>query len=99
VIGRLWSGRTTNPNDADAYEKVFRQEVLGELAAVAGFRGAYLLRDEHGEFVALTLFDSLDDVRRFAGEHYETANVSAPGGGVLAGFDSTARHFEVVVAP
>jgi heme-degrading monooxygenase HmoA len=97
VIGRLWSGRTTTTANADAYEDVFRQEVLGELAAVPGFRGAYLLRDTHGEFVALTLFDSLDDVRRFAGEHHETANVSAPARAVLSEFDTTARHFEVVV--
>jgi hypothetical protein len=37
---------------------------------VEGYRGAYLLRreiPEGAEFVTLTLFDSMDAVRRFAG--------------------------------
>lgn len=93
MIGRLWRGRAT---DADAYENVFRDEVLAELTAVPGFRGAYLLRGPDGEVLALTLFESLEDVRRFAGEDHERANVSASARAVLSDFDTTARHFDVV---
>ncbi|MCA1656008.1 MAG: antibiotic biosynthesis monooxygenase [Pseudonocardiaceae bacterium] len=96
MIGRLWRGRAAVP---DAYENVFRHEVLDELTAVPGFLGAYLLRDPGGEFVALTLFDSLADVRRFAAADYRQANVSAAARAVLSDFDTTARHFDVVVAP
>lgn len=102
MIGRMWSGRTGTSRDADAYEEVFRTEVLDELGALAGFRGAYLMRREHGtgaEFVALTLFDSLDDVRGFAGEDYHKANVSPPARAVLSDFDEEVRHFTVVAAP
>lgn len=75
---------------------------MDELGALPGFRGGYLLRRDHdggAEFVTLTLFDSLDDVRTFAGEAYHKANVSAPARAVLSDFDEEVRHFTVVAAP
>lgn len=101
MIGRMWRGRT-DKGDADAYEAVFRGVVLPELRDVAGCRGAYLLRrdDADGaEFVSLTLFDTLDAVRAFAGERYESAVISDEAAAVLRDFDTTARHFTIVVAP
>jgi heme-degrading monooxygenase HmoA len=68
MIARLWKGQTTS-DDADAYEQVFRSEVVTELQGVPGYRGAYLLRrglPDGVEFAALTLFDSLEAVRAFA---------------------------------
>ena len=100
-IGRMWRGRT-NRDQASGYEAVFRDVVLPELHGVAGCRSAYLLRRDDAdavEFVTLTLFDSLDAVRAFAGEQYETAVISDEARAVLRDFDTTARHFTVVVAP
>lgn len=102
MIARLWSARTTNPTDADAYQTLFPTDALAHLAAVKGFHGAYLLRRDHDtgvEFVTITLFDSLDAVRGFAGEDYRTANVSAPARAVLDDIDELVRHFTVVHAP
>ena len=100
-IGRMWRG-WTNSDQADGYEAVFRNVVLPELRDVAGFRGAYLLRrdDADGtEFVTLTLFDSLDAVRAFAGEQHETAVISDEARAVLRDFEPTAKHFTIVMAP
>jgi len=100
-IGRMWRG-WTNRDQADAYEAVFRDVVLPELHDVAGCRGAYLLRRDNADdaqFVTLTLFDSLDAVRAFAGEQYETAVISDEARALLRDFDTTAQHFTVVVAP
>jgi heme-degrading monooxygenase HmoA len=100
-IGRMWRG-WANSDQAAGYEAVFRDVVLPELRDVAGCRGAYLLRrdDADGaEFVTLTLFDSLDAVRAFAGEQYETAVISDEARAVLRDFETTARHFTIVVAP
>jgi hypothetical protein len=52
---------------------------------VEGRKGAYVLRREIGdevEFVVLTLFESMDAVRAFAGEDYERA-VLLPGASEL----------------
>ncbi len=97
----MWRG-WTNSHQAEGYEAVFRDVALPELRDVAGCRGAYLLRHEDtdgAEFVTLTLFDSLDAVRAFAGEKYETAVISDEARAVLRDFDMTAQHFTIVVAP
>ena len=45
MIGRIWRGWTTREN-GKAYEEVFRTNVLPEINAVEGCRGAYLLRKD-----------------------------------------------------
>lgn len=102
MICRIWSGRANSNDAAESYEEVFRHEMLDELGRLPGFRGGYLLRrDADGltEFVTLTLFDALDDVRGFAGDDYERANVSAAGRAALDDIDEHARHYTVVSAP
>ena len=70
MIGRLWHGRTTRDN-ADSYQRLLVSDVLPGIERIPGSRGAYLLRrevPEGVEFVTLTLFDSMDAVRAFAGD-------------------------------
>jgi heme-degrading monooxygenase HmoA len=99
MIGRLWHGWTTKEN-AKAYETFLRGEVLpGIHHRVPGFRGARVLRRETAdevEFVTLTLFDTLEAVRAFAGEDHERAVVPAEARGLLARFDERSVHYEVV---
>jgi heme-degrading monooxygenase HmoA len=69
VISRVWHGWTKRAN-ADAYERLLREEVLPGIHRVKGFRGAQVLRRDTGEdveFVTITQFDSLAAVREFAG--------------------------------
>jgi antibiotic biosynthesis monooxygenase (ABM) superfamily enzyme len=101
MIARLWHGWTT-PQNAAAYESLLREKILPEIRRVPGHRGVWLLRRDAGEeveFVTLTLFDSLDAVRRFAGEDYETAVVPPEARQLLVRFDAKAVHFRVVAAP
>lgn len=69
-IARLWRGRTAATEDADAYVELLTTKVLPELRGIKGHRAAYLLRreiEDGTEFVVMTLFDSIDAVRAFAG--------------------------------
>jgi heme-degrading monooxygenase HmoA len=100
MIMRIWSARTTG--DPDPYEQEFNSHVLDALGGLDGFRGAYLLRRSYPtgtEFVTLTLFDSLADVRRFAGPDVDAANVSPAARAVLDDVDERVRHYTVVSAP
>ncbi len=93
---RIWSARTSG--DPHAYEREFTSHVLGALGGLDGFRGAYLLSRPHPtgtELVTLTLFDSLADVRRFAGRDVDAANVSAAARAVLDDVDERVRHYTV----
>ena len=99
MICRLWHGWTTLTN-ADAYERLLREEVFHGIAArgIAGFRGIELLRrasHDEVEFVTLMWFVSLDDVRAFAGERYEEAVVPPAARKLLSRFDAASVHFEV----
>lgn len=101
-IARLWRGRTAATEDADAYVELLTTKVLPELRGIKGHRAAYLLRreiEDGTEFVVMTLFDSIDAVRAFAGEDYEVANVSPEARRLLSSFDRTAVHYETVVEP
>lgn len=49
------------------------------------------------EFLALTLWQSLDVIRQFAGDRLEQANVEPEARAVLADYDDFARHYEVAV--
>jgi hypothetical protein len=67
-----------------------------------GYQGAYLLRrvvPGEVEFVTLTMFESLDAVRAFAGVDYEAAVVPPPARALLARFDQRSIHSEVRLAP
>jgi hypothetical protein len=96
----VWHG-WTRPGNADAYEDLLRDTIFPGIAAkgLAGYRGIELKRrilpDGDVEFVTTMWFDSLDDVRAFAGEDYETAYVPDAARVVLARFDATSAHYEV----
>jgi heme-degrading monooxygenase HmoA len=101
MISRLWHGSTTREN-ADAYEQLLRSEILPGIRRVAGFLGAYVLRrdvEDGVEFVTMTMFESLDAVRAFAGEDYEAAVVPPHARALLARFDERSAHYETVVEP
>jgi len=69
---------------------------------VPGYQGAFLLRRGiHGEvaFATIMQFDSLDAVRAFAGEDYETAYVPRAVRAVLSRFDPASAHYDVLQAP
>jgi heme-degrading monooxygenase HmoA len=100
-IGRLWHGWTSRENAA-AYEKLLLGEVLPGIQQMEGSRGAYLMRHDRAdevEFVTLTIFESLDAVRCFAGEDYEVAVVLPEARALLLHFDQRSAHYEIVATP
>ena len=97
MIARLWRGQATNAQ-ADAYFRHVTGTVFPSLKDLAGHRGAWLLRRQaegQTEFLALTLWESLDSIRAFAGDDIDTAIVEPEARAVLADFDDFARHYEV----
>jgi heme-degrading monooxygenase HmoA len=76
--------------------------VRPKLEQLAGFQGLYLLRRrglEEIEFLVLTLWESMDAVRAFAGDEPELAVVEPEARAALVRFDRTVSHYEVVAAP
>jgi heme-degrading monooxygenase HmoA len=101
MIARLWHGWARREN-ADAYEELLRGEVLPGITRIPGHRGAYLLRREAGdevEFVTITLFESMDAVRAFAGDDVEAAVVPPAARELLSHFDERSVHYEIRIDP
>ncbi len=103
MILRYWRGWTTVEN-ADAYEKVVSEEVLPGIAArdLDGYLGTYLARRELGtevEFATIMKFDSMESVRAFVGDDYETSYVPPRAREVLSRFDEHSAHYETLRVP
>jgi heme-degrading monooxygenase HmoA len=97
MIARTWHGWTT-PENADAYEQLLKTKILPGIHRVVGYRDAYLLRRPAGgevEFVTITFFETMDDVRSFAGEDYEKAVILEEAHRLLSRFDDCSVHYEV----
>jgi heme-degrading monooxygenase HmoA len=102
LIARVWHG-WTRPEDGDAYAEFLRRTVFPDLTArVSGFRGGWALRraanDEY-EFLVLTLFDSLEAVRAFAGSDYEVPVIEPEAARLLVRGDVRAAHYDAVAWP
>jgi heme-degrading monooxygenase HmoA len=99
MIARVWHGWTA-PEHADEYERLLKEEILPGIAAhdVEGYRGIQVLRrplESETEFVTIMWFESLDAVRQFAGEDYETAYVPPAARAVLQRFDARSQHYDI----
>jgi len=98
MIARTWRGVAAAAT-ADAYQRHFTAEIVPNLRRLAGHKGAWLLRRETGEgveFVAVTLWDSLESVKRFSGADPDAAHIEPAGRAALVDFDTFARHYAVV---
>ena len=98
MIARSWHGRALSAK-AHEYEQHVTGRVLPALDRIAGYCGGMVLRqDREGEveFVVLTLWDSMNAVREFAGETPERAVVEPAAKAVLTAFDAFVNHYEVV---
>lgn len=93
---------TATIDGAHAYQRFFTETVLPELQAIDGFRGAYVVqrdREDLVEIQVLTLWESLEAIRRFAGDNLDTAVVEPGARAVLTDFDPIVSHHTVVVHP
>jgi heme-degrading monooxygenase HmoA len=98
MFARLWCGRSL-PKNAFDYAAHVSDTVFPSLRKMHGYRGAQLLRraiDGRIEFLAVTYWDQLDDVRQFAGGDIEVAKIEPRAKELLSDYDSLARHFELI---
>lgn len=96
---RLWKGRAEDTAGSKEYARHVSEEVFPRLQSIPGHLGAYLLRRSVGtgvEFLVLTLWASMDAVRRFAGPEPEKAVVEPAARAALSEFEQVVTHYEIV---
>jgi heme-degrading monooxygenase HmoA len=98
MIARTWAG-ATRAADADAYLDYLHATGLAEYRATPGNRGVLALRriaGDRAEFLLVTLWDSEEAIRRFAGEDMDRAVFYSEDERYLIARDERVRHYEVV---
>ncbi|WP_146827472.1 hypothetical protein [Aeromicrobium flavum] len=97
---RRWRG-AVRAEHAERYLAHQSETGVREYRATPGNRGAVVLRRPVGdlvEVVTLSLWDSMDDVRRFAGDEPERAVFYPGDDDLLVEKDEHVDHWEVVEA-
>ena len=101
LIARVWHG-VTPAAKADAYTDYLERTGASECRATPGNRGVYVLRRTQGdetEFTFISLWESLDAIRRFAGDDYEKAHYYSEDSDYLLDLEPFVLHYDVVAAP
>lgn len=101
MIVRQWIG-LVKPERATAYVEHLRRDTFPQLATIAGFVDASILRrkaDRGVEFVVVTRWQSLEAIAQFAGDDIERAVVPPVAEAMLVDYERRVRHYEVVADP
>jgi heme-degrading monooxygenase HmoA len=98
MIARTWGG-ATKAEDAEAYLEYLHQTGFAEFRKVPGNRGALGLRritGKRAEFIVLSLWESEEAIRRFAGDDIEKAVFYPEDEQFLIEREDRVSHYEVV---
>ena len=99
MIARMWFGRT-KAEDYDAYLAYLEESGVAALKETQGNRGVIVLRRIDGdlaEFGVVSFWDSLEDVKAFAGEDVDAARYFPDDERFLLEFTPRLKHFEVAL--
>lgn len=97
MIARTWHGAV--PADkGDAYHAYLLETGVPDYEATPGNRGVTVLRRAEGDvvhFLLITLWESLDAIRAFAGDDVERARYYPEDEAFLLELEPTVTHYEV----
>lgn len=99
MIARTWHGRVP-ASKADAYYDYLLRTGLSDYRSTEGNRGVLVQRRVEGDvahFLLITLWDSVDAIKRFAGEDYELARYYPEDDEYLLEREPTVTHAEVLM--
>jgi hypothetical protein len=97
MVVRFWSARTTQARFPD-YLKHFNENVLPRLRDVDGFLEARVISQSDGtvvQFIAETLWSSMEAIDQFAGPDREAAVIADEALHLLTSYDHRVRHYLV----
>jgi len=98
MIARIWRG-SVREADKDVYHDYLKKTGLKEYAETPGNKGVYTLRhvaNGRCDFLLLTLWESLDAIKAFAGPDYEKAVYYPEDERFLIERGPTVEHYELL---
>src|SRR5262245_4991779 len=100
MIWRHWKGLAKS-EEAENYIAHLQTDTFPGLSQIQGFVSASILRrplDRGVEFLIITVWESLEAIRRFAGETAETAVVPPAVQVMMVEYDKQVSHYEVAAS-
>lgn len=97
MIARIWHGRT-RAEHADEYADYIRRTGVEGQRGVAGNRASMVLRrveDGEAHFYVISLWESLDAIKRFAGADAEVAVYYPEDDKYLLELESHVQHYDM----
>ncbi len=101
MIARIWHGVTPAAR-SDEYLEYLNRTGVPDYRATEGNRAVYVLRrieEGRAHFLTLSLWDDIEDVKRFAGSDANKAKYYPADEEFLLGFEPTVEHYEVAAGP
>jgi heme-degrading monooxygenase HmoA len=101
MIARIWRG-ITRESDKDTYYEYLQRTGLRDYASIPGNRGVWVLRQVHqdkAEFLLISLWDSYDAIKAFAGQDFENAVYYPEDKRFLLELEPHVSHYEVLSGP
>lgn len=98
-IARVWHG-VVPEEKSDEYYRYLRRTGLSDYRSVKGNRGVFVFRqNENGRthFLLLTLWDSCDSIRTFAGDDIHRARYYPEDADYLLELEPHVKHYEVLL--
>ena len=99
MIARTWHGMVP-AGRADDYAQYLARTGIPDYRNTEGNRGVYVLRRiewKRAHFLLVTLWDSYDAIKAFAGDDYQRAKYYPEDRDFLIELEPNVRHYEVVV--
>lgn len=98
MIARMWHGRVDSTR-AEEYHQYLIDTGLNDYKTTEGNRGVFLLKRDDGDIThiyTLTFWDSIESIKKFAGEDYEKARYYPEDKDFLKEFEPEVTHFDVM---
>ena len=96
MIARVWEGAVASGR-GDAYAAYLDRTGVRDCRATPGNRGVLVLRHDAAdrtEFVFISLWESMDAIRRFAGNDVDRARYYDEDRDFLLSLEPTVRHYD-----
>lgn len=101
MIARTWHGVTT-ASRSDEYLDYLKKTGIKDCRSTEGNRGVFVMRrvlEGRAEFLFISLWESFDAIRKFAGADFETAVYYPEDKEFLLELEPNVIHYEVLVKP
>lgn len=101
MIARVWSG-VTPESKAKQYLDYLVATGVKDAQSIEGNRGVTVLRrvsEGHAEFLVISLWDSMDAIRQFAGKEIDTSRYYPADTEYLISLEPEVTHYDVLLSP